>query len=241
VPVKEFELDSVGTVHVYKRKGAKTLRLSIASDGKVKVTVPFWATYNAGLEFADSKKSWIQLNRPDRPGLLGHGQHIGKAHRLVFDHTESGELRTRIAGSEIRIGRPKGMMITHPDVQQAAHKASIRALRTQAQKLLPVRIKQLADKYGFEYSSVQVKQLTGRWGSCDTHKRITLNLFLMQLPWHLIDYVLIHELTHTKHLNHSADFWAEFMRHEPRAKLYRKEIRTHKPILVAGEAKPAMA
>jgi predicted metal-dependent hydrolase len=229
--VKSFDLQSVGTIHVYKRKGTKSLRLSIASDGKVRVTVPSWATYSDALRFVNSKTAWIQNNLPEKQGMLRSGLHIGKAHRLVFESSDDTAVRTRIAGSEIRIIRPTALSITDAAVQQAAHKACIRALRTEAQKLLPVRLKQLAVKYEFEYNSVQVKQLKGRWGSCDTHKHITLNLFLMQLPWHLIDYVLLHELTHTKHLNHSEAFWNEFLRHEPRAKQYRKAIRTHKPVL----------
>jgi hypothetical protein len=232
--VKQFELASVGTVHVYKRKGAKSLRLSISADGKVRVTVPAWATYSSGLDFAETRVEWIVNNLPTTEGVLHQGQQIGKAHKLVFTSGKTDEVKTRIAGSEIRIIRPAHMLPTHPQVQQAAHRASLRALRTQTQKLLPVRLKQLAEAYGFTYSSVGVKQLTGRWGSCDAQKRITLNLFLMQLPWHLIDYVLVHELVHTKHLNHSADFWAEFMRHEPRAKAYRTQIKQHKPILTPG-------
>jgi predicted metal-dependent hydrolase len=133
------------------------------------------------------------------------------------------------------------MAAQDPEVQKSAHRASIRALRTQAEKLLPVRLKQLADKYDFEYASVSVKQLKGRWGSCDTRGHITLNLFLMQLPWHLIDYVLLHELTHTKQLNHGADFWDEFLSHEPKAKDYRKQIKEHKPILETVDVAPAVA
>lgn len=228
---KLFELQEVGTVHVYKRKGTKSLRLSIASDGKVRVTVPSWATYSEALKFVHSRSSWIQQNLPEKQGLLRSGLHIGKAHRLVFETSQDTGVKSRIAGSEIRILRPVDMPIYSEEVQQAAHKACIRALRLEATKLLPVRLKQLATQYGFEYSSVQVKQMKGRWGSCDTHRRIVLNLFLMQLPWNLIDYVLIHELVHTKHLNHSAAFWDEFLRHEPRAKHYRKLIKEHRPIL----------
>jgi predicted metal-dependent hydrolase len=124
-----------------------------------------------------------------------------------------------------------GMAPTHQEVQKAAERASLKALRNQAEALLPGRLKQLADTMGFEYNSVRVKRLTGRWGSCDRNKDIVLNLFLMQLPWQLIDYVLIHELTHTKHLNHSAEFWAEMTRHEPRAKYLRRVIRRYKPVL----------
>lgn len=231
---KLFEIDKIGTVHVYKRKGSTSLRLSIAPDGKVRVTIPFWTTYAAGLDFVRSRSGWIADNLPEQQSLLVHGQHIGKAHRLVFDTATditADAVRTRLAGSEIRIIKPMGMMNSHPEAQQSAHRAGIRALRTQAEKLLPVRLKQLAEKYDFEYSSVSVKQLKGRWGSCDAQRHITLNLFLMQLPWHLIDYVLLHELTHTKHLNHGADFWDEFLSHEPRAKEYRKQIKAHKPVL----------
>ncbi|MDB5181779.1 MAG: hypothetical protein JWP13_542 [Candidatus Saccharibacteria bacterium] len=239
--VKSFELDKVGTVQVIKRKGAKSLRLSIAADGKVRVTIPSWATYSAAVDFANARADWIEVNRPQQKGLLTHGQHIGKAHRLVFQTAPGEIVRTRLSGSEIRIIRPTTMSADDTEAQQAAERASIRALRTQAAKLLPVRLKQLAENYGFSYNSVAVKQLKGRWGSCDTHRHITLNLFLMQLPWHLIDYVLIHELTHTKHLNHSADFWTEFQRHEPRAKAYRTQIRNFKPILETTEVGEAVA
>jgi predicted metal-dependent hydrolase len=170
---------------------------------------------------------------PEQEAVLRHGQHVGKAHRLFFDTAPGESVRTRIAGSEIRIIRPPNMLATSESVQEAARRASIRAMRVEAQKLLPVRLKQLATDFGFTYTSVQIKQLKGRWGSCDSHQHIVLNLFLMQLPWQLIDYVLVHELTHTKHLNHGDGFWKEFLSHEPRAKLYRTQIRKHKPVLEA--------
>jgi predicted metal-dependent hydrolase len=231
---KSFALEAIGTtVHVYKRRGTKSLRISIGADGKVKVTIPSWATYSEAMKFVHARSQWIQDNLPDAAPILHSGQQIGKAHRLVFSSTETESVRTRLVGSEIRIIRPLSMPSDSEVVQDAAIKACIKALRLESSKLLPVRLKQLAQQYGFEYSSVSVKQLKGRWGSCDTHRHITLNLFLMQLPWHLIDYVLLHELVHTKHLNHSADFWDEFLRHEPRAKIYRSQIRSQKPILRA--------
>lgn len=239
--VKLFQIENVGTIHVYKRKGSSSMRLSIAADGKVRLTIPTWTTYSAGLAFARSRQIWIRKNLPQQHTVLTQGQHIGKAHRLYFELAGIDAPRTRISGSEIRVFRPITMLQSHPEVQQAAEKACIRALRAEAAKLLPVRLKQLAARYGFSYKKVQIKQLKGRWGSCDNHQNITLNLFLMQLPWNLIDYVLVHELTHTKHLNHGADFWDEFLRHEPYAKEYRLQIRKHKPILQAVEAAAAVA
>lgn len=239
--VKLFQIENVGTVHVYKRKGSSNMRLSIAADGKVRLTIPAWTTYAAGMAFARSRQMWIRKNLPSRQEMLTHGQHIGKAHRLYFSTDDITAPKSRVLGSEIRVIRPLGMSVSDPAVQRAAEKACIRALRAEAAKLLPVRLRQLAQKYDFTYTGVQIKQLKGRWGSCDSHQKITLNLFLMQLPWNLIDYVLVHELTHTRHMNHGEDFWREFMKHEPYAKEYRRQIRRHKPILQAVEAAAVVA
>jgi len=97
--------------------------------------------------------------------------------------------------------------------------------------LLPQRLDQLAAQNGLNYSSVAIRQLKSRWGSCSSAKHITLNLFLMQLPWHLIDYVLLHELTHTKVLRHGPPFWEELEKHAPGARKLRREISAYQPII----------
>ena len=229
--IRYFEVEDIGRVRVNKRSGVRNLRLSIAADGEIRVTIPTWSRYQHGVDFVRSKADWILSNAPSKVIDLQSGHRVGKAHHLIFVTAAIDTPSSRIIGSEIRVTRPIGMAATHPDVQKVAHRASIRALRAQAESLLPQRLRTLADTYGFDYNSVSVKRLKGRWGSCDNKQDIVLNLFLMQLPWQLIDYVLIHELTHTKHLNHGEDFWDEFMRHEPTAKSLRKLIKAHKPIL----------
>jgi predicted metal-dependent hydrolase len=136
-----------------------------------------------------------------------------------------------LAQNQIEIRHPNELSTHHPTVQRAAQTASIRALRREAEALLPQRLQTLAQQTGFSYKNVSVKQLRSRWGSCSTDKEIVLNLFLMQLPWHLIDYVLLHELVHTKVMRHGAPFWEELERHTPYAKRLRKEIHTHHPVL----------
>ncbi|MGZ6005017.1 MAG: M48 family metallopeptidase, partial [Candidatus Saccharimonadales bacterium] len=106
-----------------------------------------------------------------------------------------------------------------------------RALRQEAETLLPQRLKQLADKHDYSYTGVDIKKLKSRWGSCNQHHHISLNLYLMMLPWALIDYVLLHELNHTKHLNHSPSFWTEIETKMPHAKQLRKQLRAFQPSL----------
>jgi hypothetical protein len=228
---KEFALDERTSVTIYKRKASRSLRLTIAADGKVKVSIPTWAPYRAGLEFARSRRAWIDSQRVES-SLLQTGRPVGKAHRLLFlQKSTISKPSGRITGGEIIISYPAGLSIDDENVQQMARTTAIKALRQQAERLLHQRLETLAQKHGFEYSSVSVKRLKGRWGSCDQHQNIVLNLYLMQLPWELIDYVLLHELTHTRILRHGPDFWAAMQRVLPNVKAIRKEMKQHQPVL----------
>lgn len=238
---KKYDLPNVGSVRVFKRQGATNIRLSIASDGTIRVSIPAWASFVSGLQFAEKRLDWIQLNLPQKHANLEAGMRIGKAHRLVFATAAIDSPSTRIKGTEIVITRPAGMAVSHPAVQTVAEKAAIRALRTQASILLPKRLHALAQQYGFTYSDVSIRQLKGRWGSCDSQQHIVLNLYLMQLPWELIDYVLLHELVHTQHMNHGPEFWNTFLSHQPAAKQLRKQIKLHQPQLQPTPTPSAVA
>ena len=234
---KQVELPNIGSVMLYKRRGNRSLRLSVASDGEVRVSMPYWLPYKAGEQFALTKAAWIMTHRHQAPGALQHGQAVGKAHRLYFvPLAQATRITTRLKNNEIEINHPPQFAPHDSAVQKAARSASIRALRKEAEHLLPQRLRQLAAESQFDYASVSVKQLKSRWGSCSSKQEITLNLFLMQLPWHLIDYVLLHELTHTKVMQHGAPFWRELERHAPHAKQLRKEIGNYHPILSAPAA-----
>jgi len=230
---KQFELDGVGNVTIYKRRGARSVRLTVGHDGKVKVSMPTWLPYKSGLSYAESKRAWLQdqLSQRTTTTILD-GQIVGKQHRLRFEADSGDKLRTRILKSgDILVYLPAGLDSSHQDAQLAATKASIRALRAEAEELLPARLRRLADQHGLPYRSFGVKQLKGRWGSCDQAKHITINLYAMQLPWELIDYILLHELAHTKYLNHSADFWALLTELDPDAHGHRKLLRTMRPVI----------
>lgn len=229
---KTFAIPELGEVTVYKRRGSRSLRLTVQPGGALRVTIPAWAPYASGVTFARSRSDWIRNQKLQQPDLLKHGQQIGKAHRLAFiNDTESKRVSTRLAGSQILVRMPATVSSEASHVQAAAKTASVRALRQQAEQLLPTRLEQLAAKYGFSYKSVSVRQLKSRWGSCDQSRNITLSLHLMQLPWELIDYVLLHELTHTRVMQHGPKFWAAMETVAPNTKALRKAIRQYRPAL----------
>lgn len=226
--VKRIEIENIGTVALMKRRGARSVRLSIAHSGEVRVSLPIWAPYKVGIDFVNSKREWIIAQQP-AVTYIKHKQRVGKAHHIVFGRADGDSIATRIVGNEIRVLMPGGAILTDAAVQTAAEKAAVRALKKEARGLLPMRLKQLATQHGFTYRTVAIKQLKGRWGSCTEKKDIVLNCFLMELPWHLIDYVLIHELTHTQIMAHGPVFWDEVGRHVSNLKTIRAEIKTYKP------------
>lgn len=230
---KNFELVEGISVTVYKRRLSRSIKLSIAANGEVRVSIPTWVTFRAGEQFAKKQINWILAQRTT-PIELTNGQEIGKDHRLVFFiSTKAIKITSRLKGSDIVITHPIKIPSSHPDVQAIANRAAVRALRAEAEKILPGRIRELADRYNFSFKSVTIKQLTSRWGSCDQNKDIALNLYLMQLPWDLIDYVLVHELVHTEHMHHGEDFWRALERLIPNAKAMRARIRKHKPVVLS--------
>lgn len=79
--------------------------------------------------------------------------------------------------------------------------------RAEARAELIGRLNELADKYGFTYGKVFIRNQKTRWASCSAKNNINLNIKLIRLPDELIDYVILHELAHTRVKNHSKAFW----------------------------------
>ena len=71
------------------------------------------------------------------------------------------------------------------------------------------RVKYLASKYKFQHNKISIKMMKSRWGSCSYKNNISINILIDYLPKKLQDYVILHELMHTKIKNHSKNFWSE--------------------------------
>lgn len=120
--------------------------------------------------------------------------------------------------------------LRNPD-QQRARDEQNRLLRKKARDFLPYRLAYLAKLHGYEYTKVKLAHQGTRWGSCTTGGVISLNIELMRLPEELRDHVLLHELAHLKHPNHSAEFWGELAAHDPKWREHRERLKRY----VVGE------
>ena len=117
----------------------------------------------------------------------------------------------------------------HGDLAQGerVRKALCKWLKGKAKVHLGTMLTETADSMGLKYHSLSIRLQKNRWGSCSQDGRINLNGALVFLPVELARHVMIHELTHLRHLNHSAAFWQEVSRFEPNYLEQRKKLRQY--------------
>jgi predicted metal-dependent hydrolase len=113
-------------------------------------------------------------------------------------------------------------------VCREARRLAEEALRKKALAWLPGRTAELSSIHGFSFNKVTVRASRSRWGSCSASNNINLSLYLMQLPSHLIDYVIIHELVHTVHKNHGPLFWQLLEMHAGGARALAAEMKKYR-------------
>jgi len=90
---------------------------------------------------------------------------------------------------------------------------------------LESRLKFYSQEMGLAYTKLTLKKMKSRWGSCNSRREIVLNSELTKVSQNLIDYVVVHELAHIKHMNHSKTFHALVEHYLPNSKLFRKELK----------------
>jgi predicted metal-dependent hydrolase len=113
----------------------------------------------------------------------------------------------RISGNSVNVYLPVGNDITSEPVQEYISKVVTEVYRMEAKTYLPQRTKELAQQFGFKFNEVSVRNNHSNWGSCSSKNNISLNINLMKVPDHLIDYIILHELSHTLVKNHGKEFY----------------------------------
>lgn len=115
-------------------------------------------------------------------------------------------------------------------VEYPSREDLIFAVRKKAKQVLPKKLCEVANKYGYKYNKLSLKLMKTRWGSCSYRNNINLNISLVTLEDELIEYVLLHELVHTVEKNHSSSFWARLLMHMPDARYRQKILKSRKVI-----------
>ena len=226
--------EQLGVIELKRYRQSKSLRLKIKPDGTVAISAPFYMPLLVIKRFI--AKSRINVIEAQQELKTTHNptyqdrQLIGKSHRIVLLQ-DTDKLEAYTVGQLIRWSVPAAIDHQSVEAQKVLRPVIDSVLRKQAKQYLPKQLAHLAHQHGFSYSNVRFGNAKGRWGSCSSSGTISLNIALMNLPNELIDYVLIHELCHTKQMNHSDAFWSLVRECLPSYKIYRKQIKSFTPYL----------
>jgi hypothetical protein len=157
------------------------------------------------------------------------GLQVGKSHTLVVVESIGKDFSVSRHKLQIVVKLPVGKQIDNPVVSRKIRDSIIASLRVEAKSYLPNRLSFLAQRHGLTYGKVRFSHASGRWGSYSSNGTLSLNIALMKLPFELIDYIIIHELSHSQQMNHSKAFWSLVETADPNYKQHRRELKQHNP------------
>ncbi|MDR0748848.1 MAG: M48 family metallopeptidase [Tannerellaceae bacterium] len=230
--INKFKDKDLGIITIKTNPLAKRYTLRV-KDGAVIGTMPVYGELSTMLAFVESNRSklMVALQHPLLPkSILNEDSELQtNTFKLHIFRTDRDNFYMNLKEGTLHIACPEKTDFKDERVQQLLKGFIERALGHEAKRVLPKRLLALSKQFGFTYSSVKINNSKSRWGSCSTKGSINLSLSLMLLPAHLSDYVLLHELCHTKEMNHSERFWQLMNRvTNNKALMLRKELKGYK-------------
>lgn len=221
-----------GFIVLDTRKLARNIVMRVREDGLHVVTPPYHSM-GAVLDAIEPYREKLLLAREKiTPKPFDWDYRIEtECFRLWLERSALKNFTVRSTDEGVRICCPAGTDFASKRVQMLVRNAVMRALRKKAAEYLPPLVALWASRYGLSFRAVKISKARTRWGSCSSEKNISLSFYLMLVPAHLMDYVILHELAHTVEMNHGPKFW-ELLNGmtDGKALALRRELRAYRPV-----------
>ncbi|HJS89725.1 MAG TPA: SprT family zinc-dependent metalloprotease [Steroidobacteraceae bacterium] len=212
---------------VRESQRARRLTVRVFHTGRVEVVVPSRTSPRAVERFLERHRPWIERKREEARRRAGPPVpfpppqiELAACEESWRVHLSGGPRRARIACSA------PGLLILAggTDNGQSVRQALRRWLMTRAHQVLSPLLAQCAHELGFSYERILIRRQRTRWGSCSTRGTVSLNCCLLFQRPAVVRYLMIHELVHTLHMNHSRRFWQRVARHCPDYRTLDREL-----------------
>ena len=151
--------------------------------------------------------------------------YLGRLYPMQIIKEERVDTVLEFDNSEFVIRTPKNRS------DEAIQRSIDNFYKEKAKEIISPIVMKWSEETGLIPERVTFRRATRRWGSCSYHNRISLNYYLMKLPMRCIEYVVVHELSHIKYKNHSADFWRLVGSYIPNYKDIEKELKEYEMII----------
>lgn len=231
---KTFRHDTLGLINVVWKSNMRSVRMSF-KDGRFTISAPVGYTMESIARLIQENESrmhsFIKRHEARRDDTRVDENFILDTHFARMRISLTDVATSRLKKSKTPVGAnpcgcpseanpsdkdemvlemPINTDFDSPEAKQIVKEAAIAVLRYEAKKRLPYIVKEIADANGFKYSSVKINSAQTRWGSCSSKGSLNFSLYTMLMPLHLIRSVVVHELCHTKFMDHGPNFWALF-------------------------------
>ncbi len=213
----------------------KNIYLQI-KNGKVIVKVPYYVTNKQIEEIVYKKSNWIkkslekynQKNNELKKYQEGEIYKIlGKEYILKINYEETNQIKVDITDCNIIINLPFTYKM-EPNLSNKIEKIINKMYMQIIQKQLDYTMKKVTNMVGLAPKKYRVRDMKSAWGSCSSTKNISIALKLIEYSPKAFEYVVLHEVCHLKHMNHSKQFWQMVEGYMPDYKKYKKELNSSK-------------
>jgi hypothetical protein len=232
--MKEITQFAEHKLEIWRRPRQRHMHLIVKADGSLRVTCNRRMPKRAILAFLEGSHEFIARRHleievakkrfPPKQVLSGESWLLG-GRPIPLEVIWTWTSKPRASSTEAAIEVKAPLASTREERLAAVH----RHYRRLAAKHLPARLAAFSERMGLQPRRVIVRGQKTRWGSCSTTGTISLNWKLMAMPPMVVDYVIVHELAHLRHMNHSPRFWALVEYHFPEWRETKQWLRTHEP------------
>ncbi len=191
---------------------ARHLRIKVTPLGEVVVVIPTGMDPATVPELMQTKRAWLQsvlhrLAEQQRTAPASHSLRPDRIELAAINEIWRVDYASHAREKPI-ISVADRQLILNTELSSRINAGHLRTwLQHKARDILPAWLNQTSEEVGLPYSKVQIRGQKTRWGSCSIRHSISLNRNLLLLPATTVRYLFVHELCHTRHMNHSAAFW----------------------------------
>ncbi len=226
--------EELGRINFHINVRARKYIFRLRNEG-LEMTLPLGSSVKEVIEVINDMRPQLKrmLNKKKEDNILIQpGYSLAKPHFKLVIKTYQGEKKVMVHSAKddgIVLLCPETTKFNENNIQLFLKKVIAELMVRKAESVFPPIMTELSNVCNLSYNTLGISKAHTRWGSCSVYKHISLSCFLLLLPEHLMRSVMIHELCHTREMNHGPEFWALMNKFtENKALELREEIKNYR-------------